>query len=198
MAHTYSTHNDLLLRWARTCLEHGVRHGVAPPIDMSAFPTELHAPRAVFITLEKNGRLRGCIGHLEATQPLINDIAENTVAAAKDDPRFSPVKAGELPHIVLSISILTPPEPMHIRSEQDLLNQLRPGVDGLILGEGRRRATFLPSVWDELPEPRDFVMHLKLKAGWSPDYWSEKITAQRYQSIYLSEKGEHAPTKTPD
>jgi uncharacterized protein len=142
-------------------------------------------PRAVFITLEKNGRLRGCIGHLEATQPLVEDIAENAVAAALHDTRFPPVNADELPDIHLSISILTPPEPMTVADEEDLLQQLRPGIDGLILEEGRRRATFLPSVWEELPDPRNFVRHLKMKAGWSADYWSSGICASRYQSILI-------------
>jgi len=93
----------------------------------------------------------------------------------------------EIPHIHLSISILTPAEPMAVQSEIDLLQALKPGRDGLILQEGRRRTTFLPSVWEELPDPADFIRHLKQKAGWPPHYWSRQIKAFRYETIYLSE-----------
>lgn len=185
----------MLLAWARACLEYGVQHGRPPAVDLTKFPDELREPRAVFITLEKNKRLRGCIGHLEATQPLVRDIAENAVAAALEDPRFRAVTADELHTITLSISILTPSELMTFTSEEDLIRQLRPGVDGLIIGEGHRRATFLPSVWEELPDSREFLAHLKQKAGWPADYWSDKITARRYQSIHLSEIDEPVPTK---
>ena len=183
----YAPYRELVLRQARAALEDGVRAGHAPKIAEKAFPEILREARASFVTLEKGGRLRGCIGHLEAVQPLILDIVENTVAAALEDPRFPPVTADEVPGIAISISILTPPEAMAIHDEADLLKQLRPGVDGLILSEGRRRATFLPSVWEELPDPAEFVRHLKNKAGWHSSYWSNKITAQRYGSIYLSE-----------
>ena len=183
----YSAHKQELLQWARTALAYGVAHGHAPPVHTAEFSPGLCEQRAVFITLMKDGRLRGCIGHLEATQPLVNDIAENAVAAALEDPRFPPVTSAEIPAISIAISVLTPPEPLAFKDEADLLQKLRPGIDGLIIGEGRRRATFLPSVWEELPDPRDFLQHLKMKAGWPPGYWSERIQAWRYESVYLSE-----------
>jgi uncharacterized protein len=184
----YTPHRDWLLRHARHALVYGVKNNRAPVVQLDELPDVLLEERATFITLEKNGNLRGCIGRLEASQPLVIDIAENTVAAALEDPRFPPVKENEIASIAISISILTPPEPMTISTEKELLNSIRPEIDGLILEEGRRRATFLPSVWDELKQPRDFIAHLKQKAGWPANYWSDQIRAYRYQTIYLSEK----------
>jgi len=184
----YAPHRERLLSEARRALVEGVKSGHPPVVDLAKYPDILRKQRATFITLEKRGQLRGCIGHLEASQPLILDVMENTVAAALEDPRFEPVTADETKSLTISISILTPPEPMQIQGEADLLRQLRPGVDGLIIGEGRRRATFLPSVWDELPDPAEFVQHLKRKAGWSARYWSDAITASRYQSIYITDQ----------
>jgi len=183
----YSPHRDWLLNHARHALVYGVKNNRAPEVHLDELPEILLEERATFITLEKDGSLRGCIGRLEASQPLVIDIAENTVAAALEDPRFPPVMDNEITSIVLSISILTPPELMNISSEKELLESIRPEIDGLILEEGRRRATFLPSVWDDLKQPRDFIDHLKQKAGWSPAYWSDQIRAYRYQTIYLSE-----------
>ncbi len=176
-----------LLRQARTALVHGVRHGRPPGIMLEEWPFELREVRATFVTLEKGGKLRGCIGHLEATQPLVVDITENAVAAAIHDPRFPPVSEDEMEEITMSLSILTPPEPLEVTDEAGLRACLRPGVDGLILREGRRQATFLPSVWEELPSVEDFLRHLKYKGGWAPDYWSARMAACRYQADYLSE-----------
>lgn len=187
MEPTYSLHKAALLRWARACLVYGVEHGLPPPVADGMFPPACMARRAVFVTLEKHGQLRGCIGHLEASQPLVKDIAENAVAAALHDTRFLPVKSGELPDIRITISILTPPERMTFASEMDLLRQLRPGVDGLIISEGQHQATFLPAVWEELPDPRDFLTQLKMKAGWAADYWSPRIKASRYAAAYMRE-----------
>lgn len=187
MALSDSTHKAPLLAWAREALLHGIHEGVPPRADLTRFAPELREHRAVFVTLEKHGQLRGCIGHLEAVQPLAQDVADQTVAAALEDPRFSPVMLEEVPELTLSISILTPPERMTIKDEADLFRQLRPGIDGLILDAGRRRATFLPSVWDELPDPRDFLMHLKRKAGWNTNTWPDGAEAWRYEAIYFSE-----------
>ena len=184
----YTPHRTYLLDLARRAMIHGVRHGEPPPVPGDVPDPLLRELRATFITLERKGRLRGCIGRIEAVQPLVADITEHAVAAALHDPRFGPVQSFEIPEIQLSISILTPPEPMTIRNEDDLVRQLVPGEDGLILQEGHRRVTFLPSVWEELPDPQTFVQHLKLKAGWPATYWSSGIQAQRYRSFYLSEK----------
>lgn len=169
-----------MLALARDSIAHGLAHGKPPAVDLTGLPDWLCEPRATFVTLEKDGELRGCIGSLEARRPLAEDVADNAYAAAFHDPRFAPVHADEWPTLALHIAILSPPEVMSVTSEEDLLHQLRPGIDGLILEEGRARATFLPSVWAYTPDPRDFLRHLKRKAGLPPHYWSASIRAYRY------------------
>jgi len=186
--HPYERFAPFLLGLARASLAYGVAHGHPPVIDRDVPDPLLLEPRATFVTLERHGQLRGCIGRIEAVLPLIDDLNEHATAAAIHDPRFGPVQPQEVPEIVLSISILTPPEPMAVRDEADLLRQLVPGTDGLILREGRRAATFLPSVWEELTDPAAFVQHLKRKAGWPATYWSGGIRVERYRCAYLTEK----------
>jgi AmmeMemoRadiSam system protein A len=135
------------------------------------------------VTLEKSGRLRGCIGSLQAHQPLVQDLAQNAYRAGFKDPRFPPITPEELPDISASISILSAPEQMLFQDEEDLLAQLVPGVDGLILQDGPRRATFLPQVWEQLPDPKQFISHLKRKAGMAEDHWSPTVTASRYRVV---------------
>lgn len=147
----------------------------------------LHEPGASFVTLTQQGKLRGCIGSLEAHRPLLQDVIENTQAAATRDPRFPPVCPEEVPGLHIEISVLTPPDEMHFSSQQDLLKQIRPFVDGLVLEEGYRRATFLPLVWEQLPEPEDFLRHLKMKAGLPRDYWSDTLRCYRYQTQVFEE-----------
>ena len=117
---------------------------------------------------------------LEAVRPLARDVAENAFSAAFRDNRFPPLAADEFDDLELHISILSPPEPMTFRSEQDLIAQIRPEIDGLILEEGLRRGTFLPSVWESLPNPHQFLKHLKQKAGLPTEYWSDTIKVSRY------------------
>jgi AmmeMemoRadiSam system protein A len=148
--------------------------------DVKNLPPELTMKRATFVTLTIGGHLRGCIGTLEARRPLAEDVAENARAAAFEDPRFPPLTRAELGKLEIRISILSPSEEMKVTSEEDLLRQIRPGVDGLVLQEGFRRGTFLPSVWEELPAKKEFWMHLKLKAGLPPDYWSDTVRVFRY------------------
>ena len=142
---------------------------------------------ACFITLTQNNLLRGCIGSLTAHRDLKIDIIENTFSAAFKDPRFPTLKAKELKNTSIAISILTKPEVINFSSEQDLLNQLSIGYDGLILTEGSKRSTFLPSVWQELATPELFLNHLKQKAGLPAGYWSKTIQIERYNSIYICE-----------
>ena len=171
---------------ALRALEHGVRQGEAMRVDLSRLPEAFGEPRATFITLtQPGGRLRGCIGVTRAQRPLAQDIAENALAAATRDPRFEPVRPDELDGLELSISILTPPEPIEVDSEAALLAALRRGVDGLILSDPSHRASFLPSMWSQLPDPRDFVRHLKVKAGWTEGHWSAAIRAQRYTAVKI-------------
>jgi AmmeMemoRadiSam system protein A len=141
----------------------------------------LHEPGAVFVTLTRDGHLRGCIGSLEAWRPLIDDVRDNAVAAALRDARFAPLSAAELPRTRVEVSLLGPSLPLVFRDEADALTQLRPGRDGVILSCSGRRATFLPQVWDELPDRREFLAQLKRKAGLSGSFWSESLALARYE-----------------
>jgi AmmeMemoRadiSam system protein A len=170
----------VLLAVARDSIRHGLRTGRPLVVRPEDFPEKLREPGASFVTLHRGGRLRGCIGTLEAWRPLVTDVAENAFAAAFRDPRFMPLQPEELDDLHIHISVLGKPEPLVFDSEEDLLRQLRPGRDGLILQDGARKGTFLPSVWEELPDPRQFLAHLKLKAGLSPDHWSDSLRVWRY------------------
>ncbi len=177
-----------LLEVARDSIAWGFRHGRPLPVDPARFEPALRREGASFVTLKKHGQLRGCIGALAAYQPLVRDVAEHAFAAAFQDPRFPPLTEDELPEVEISVSVLGAPEPMTVRDEEDLLRQLQPGRDGLILEDGPYRATFLPSVWESLPEPREFVRQLKRKAGLPPDYWSDTLRVSRYRTEEFSER----------
>ena len=165
---------------ARASIEHGLRRDQPVEVLLDDWPATLQQRRSTFVTLHRQERLRGCIGALEATRPLVRDVALNAFAAAFRDPRFPPLDAGELAEIEIHVSVLSPIEALEARSEADLLRQLRPGVDGLIVEEGERRGTFLPAVWRSLPQADEFLAELKAKAGFPPDYWSESVRAYRY------------------
>jgi AmmeMemoRadiSam system protein A len=169
-----------LLGLAAASIRYGLDHGRSLNIDPKDYEPALQQPRACFVTLEIAGNLRGCIGSLQAQRPLVADVAENAHAAAFSDPRFPPLRREEYPRLHLDISVLQPAVAMEVRDEKDLLSQLRPGVDGLILQEGQRRATFLPSVWEQLPSPAEFLGHLKMKAGMPAGHWSDQMRFSRY------------------
>ncbi|RME15991.1 MAG: AmmeMemoRadiSam system protein A [Bdellovibrio sp.] len=173
-------HKDLLLKVAREAI---FEKKVTP--SLQNVPSFLLEPMATFVTLEKNGHLRGCIGSLEAHQPLILDIAQNAYNAAYKDPRFPPVSSKEFDQLSISISVLTPPQPLPVSSEEELIQALVPFRDGVILQKGWRRGTFLPSVWESLPQPVDFVKHLKVKAGLSQEPWTPDIKVFTYRTIVL-------------
>lgn len=149
------------------------------PLPLPAH-SRLTEPGATFVTLTRRGQLRGCIGSLEAHRPLAEDVRENAIAAAFRDPRFPPLTAAEWPEVAIEVSLLSPPEPIPIGSEADLLRQLRPFTDGLIIAAGPYRATFLPQVWAQLPNPRDFLAALKRKAGLDPHRPTPGLRAWRY------------------
>ncbi len=171
-----------LSRLARESIRYGLQQGCALPIQAADYPQNLQAARAAFVTLNRQGGLRGCIGHLEPVQPLVADVVQNAFAAAFQDPRFPPLQAAEEPQLEVHISVLSLPQAMTFDSEADLLRQIRPGEDGLILQDGPHRGTFLPSVWESLPEPRQFLEHLKIKAGLPSGHWSDRIRISRYQT----------------
>lgn len=173
-------HQQLLLGIARNAISRRLGISDKKNSDSETLPGELMKKRATFVTLTIGGRLRGCIGMLEACRPLAKDVAENAIAAAFEDPRFPPLTKKEFEKLEIHISILSPSEEIKFYSEADLLRQIRPGVDGLILQEGFRRGTFLPSVWEELPKKELFWAHLKLKAGLPANYWSDTLRIFRY------------------
>jgi len=163
-----------LLKLARQALESGVRGQEFPAILLQSLPERLQAQGASFVTLTINGNLRGCIGALEPYQPLSQDVCEHAIAAALQDYRFPVVCEEELPLIVIEVSRLTAPCPLEYCSPDDLLSKLRPEIDGVVLRDGPRRATFLPQVWEKLPNPADFLDSLCYKMGASPDLWRLK------------------------
>ncbi len=173
-------HRKTLLRVAADSIRHGFRNGCPLPVKPEDFAEPLRVERATFVTLQMAGQLRGCIGMLAACRPLVVDVAENAFSAAFEDPRFTPMAPLEMNGLDIHISILSLPEPMTVADEADLLKQLRPGIDGLIIEDGPRRATFLPSVWEEVRDPREFLAHLKRKAGMRPDHWTRTFRAFRY------------------
>ncbi len=178
-------HQTLLLKIARDALSKGLTGEKATPLE--DIPVELMEERATFVTIEIGGHLRGCIGMLEACRPLAEDVEHNACAAAFNDPRFPPVSREEFDSLEIHISVLSPPEELSFSSEADLLGQIRPGIDGLILQEGFRRGTFLPSVWEELSEKETFLAHLKMKAGLPDTYWSESLRVFRYTAEYFGD-----------
>ena len=171
---------QILLQLAKTSIHHGLTSGKPLLVELNNYAQELIEKRASFVTLETKGQLRGCIGFLEAVRPLVQDISENAFAAAFKDPRFTPLQKEEIQYLEIHLSILSPAESISFSSERDLLTQINPGIDGLILTEGNHHGTFLPSVWESLPDPEQFLRHLKIKAGLTEQYWSETIKISRY------------------
>jgi AmmeMemoRadiSam system protein A len=156
--------------------------------------TWLLEPGACFVTLTQQGELRGCIGSLEARRPLLIDVKANAVAAAFHDPRFSPLSARELDHTEIEISLLSAMQPLAFASEAEALAQLRPGIDGVVFEFGARRSTFLPQVWEQLPDTGEFIAHLKHKAGLPASFWAEEVRLQRY-TVSQWKEGDLAPAR---
>ena len=169
------------------------RGTVLLPIARAAIARALHVPLtadesapwlaehgACFVTLMQSGELRGCIGSLEAHRSLLEDVKNNAVSAALHDPRFTPLSAKELDITVIEISLLSPSQEMQVRDEADALAQMRPGVDGIIFEYGRYRSTFLPQVWEDLAQPRQFLGMLRRKAGLPENFWADGVKLSRY------------------
>ena len=176
-----------LLRIARGSIEHGLSHQEPLPVQCNGLPRALTELAATFTTLHFDGELRGCCGSLEAERPLAEDVARSAFQAAFRDPRFDPVSKDELDGIKLEVSVLSPLELLRVSDEADLLDQLMPGRDGLVIIAHGRRATFLPKVWETLPDWRQFVAALKIKCGLPDDYWSERLVFQRYRTTSYAE-----------
>ena len=175
-ANSADTRGSTLLAHARSAIAH--RLGVlSVPMPQASF---LADPGATFVTLKVEGELRGCVGSLDRRRPLGEDVRANAQAAAFDDPRFPPLERAEYDTLEVEVSVLSVPAPIVVASERELHAQLRPGIDGVTLQWGGRRATFLPQVWESLPDPREFLGHLKRKAGLPLDFWSDELAISRY------------------
>jgi len=170
----------ILRQVAQDSIHHGLQHHKPLAINLSDYNQRLTSPGASFVTLNLKHQLRGCIGALEAYQPLVKDIADHAFAAAFQDPRFPPVTADEAAHLELHISVLSKPTPIEFSDEEDLLTKIEPGVDGLILEDNFHKGTFLPSVWEQLATPREFLDNRKLKAGLKQHDWNKDMRVYRY------------------
>jgi hypothetical protein len=184
-----------LLAVAAASLDFAAAHdGVAPEIALgAAVSPALSAQRASFVTLEREGKLRGCIGSPAPRTQLARDVAANAVAAGFGDPRFPPLKPSELAELTISISVLSPATPLASADEDELIAKLHPDRDGLILRERGAGALFLPSVWSALPNRREFVRHLKRKMGRAADHWSPsmrawRFTAESFDALFVEAK----------
>lgn len=172
-----------LLKLARNTLQSKF---VGKSYDLNQIPTEFQEKRGVFVTLHKHGELRGCIGYIHPIKPLYDGVKENALNAAFHDPRFPPLQKEELKEIKLEISVLTPPKKLEYKNEVDLLKKLRPEIDGVILEKNGRQATFLPQVWEQLPDKKEFLQQLCMKAGLSSDAWKTAVI-HTYQAEVFSE-----------
>lgn len=181
-----------LLALARASIDSTLSSGRAVrelvPFTAALLLPGLTVRRSSFVTLRRGEELRGCCGTLDAPRPLAEDVWRNAWAAGFNDYRFPPLTAAEWPHINVHLSLLTVPEPLDVATEEQLLAVLRPSIDGLILESDAGRATFLPAVWEQIPDPVQFVRQLKMKAGWQAMYWSNRVRAFRYETEGFGEE----------
>jgi MEMO1 family protein len=184
----YSTdERRTLLEVARWSIRTGLDSGANIAPEPSLYPPLLRSPGATFVTLRIDDALRGCMGTLRANAPLVTDVAHNAFTAAFRDPRFTPLSTGEYRQLAVEVSVLGEPRPFPVDSEADLLERVRPGIDGLILVDEGRRGTLLPTVWESIPDPAEFVQTLKRKAGLPAEYWSETLRIFRYTTESFGE-----------
>jgi len=177
------TAGPILLGLARSAI--ASRGAAMPPVRGE--PAWLARPGAVFVTLTRNGRLRGCTGSIEPRRSLREDVIRNACAAAFHDSRFPPLPAAELPHVRIEVSLLSPTEQLSFTTREELLARLRPGVDGLILTWHGHRGAFLPQVWKQVPDPEDFLTHLVQKARLPVFFWEPDVTVRRFTVTAWSE-----------
>ena len=175
-----------LLQLAFDAIDYGLEHKRPPQIHTDGLCPDLTAQGASFVTLKSHGELRGCIGSAMAWRSLALDVSGNAFGAAFKDSRFAPLEPEIRQSMSLSVSVLTAPSPMSFTSQSDLLDQLRVGVDGLIIRDGGASALFLPAVWDAIADKKEFLDHLKSKAGLPVSHWSSSFTAFKFTSQAVS------------
>lgn len=180
-------HLDVLVRIARRAVDHAVRDGRRWRPDADTLPATLRRTGGAFVTLHAGERLRGCVGRMDSAEPLGVTVAEVARSAALEDPRFRPVREHELGGLRVSVSVLTPAEPMDVGSYDELLRAVRPGVDGLVVDSGHHRATLLPAVWEDLADAPAFLAALWRKAGLPPGAWPDGTVVSRYRALERSE-----------
>jgi len=181
---------DLLFEIAQAAILEGLV-GRAPPLpSVEALPDTLRAPVDAFVTLTVGGALNGCIGSIDGGRALAVAVAHHAWSAAFTDPRLPRLRAEQFGLLEIEISVLSPLEPLPARSREELLAELRPHVDGLLIAFGPRRALFLPAVWEQLPDPGDFLDHLLLKAGMSPRSWPGGMAASRFSATRYARKAD--------
>ena len=178
-------HRQQILMLASNAIQHGLEYCERIKVDHRSYPDPLLEPKATFVTLKLEDNLRGCMGNLIAREPLVESVAGNTFNAAFHDPRFPGLEPEEVQRVSVSVSVLSESERIIANSEQELLAQLVPHVDGLILKEGTRSSTFLPDVWNTITEPEDFLKELKRKAGLPENYWSKSLVCERYATVSI-------------
>ena len=181
-----SDEKSVLLAIALESIKSGLDHGKPLRLNIGDYSARLSAQRASFVTLNHGEALRGCIGTLEARTSLVESVADNAWAAAFRDPRFAGLTASEVSDLSIQVSVLSPLKPVTPASEQELLTRMIPGEAGWVLQEEDNRGTFLPAVWSSLGEPAEFLRQLKIKAGLSPDYWSDTLKIWRYTTESFS------------
>lgn len=179
---------SLLIAVARRAIEQKFNHEMVDYVGLVRDYPELSVPGAAFVTLTLYGKLRGCIGSIVAHRPLLEDLISNAQAAAYKDPRFPPLSIDEVKEICIEVSLLSAPEMIEYRDREELLSIIRPGIDGVILQHGNHQATFLPQVWDEIPDFNNFFGHLGVKAGIGSDPLSLHPTIYTYQVEKYKEK----------
>jgi AmmeMemoRadiSam system protein A len=189
-------HGPTLCHLALDSIDHGLMHYAPIAVDLTAVPPLLREPRACFVTLTRQGRIRGCVGTPSAVKPLAEDLVQNAYSAGFRDPHHPPLEARERVDLAVSVAVLSSTEPVRSHTEEALLHALRPGVDGLLISDGRCRALHLPSIWGTWAEPTEFLKQLKRKAGMAPDHWSSSFSAWRFTtaSVTLSPDGTVTPS----
>jgi AmmeMemoRadiSam system protein A len=177
---------DVMLDLAEASIRNGLHKGRHLTVKTASLPDALRQSRATFVTLRLGSALRGCIGSIKPKRPLAQDVSNNAYSAAFHDPRFPPLGPDEYPELSIHLSVLSDMKTVDFTNQADLLSQVRDGRDGLLLESNSQRGLLLPSVWKDLPDKRQFLRHLKMKAGLQPDFWSDQLKIRRFTTQTFS------------